>query len=123
MAEAWKCYLRLLQRLPDRLPPVVRLAEALTFMAGEVVSWLSAVREHGRDKVGATLGVWQSADELYCIVLYDSHGRSTSILARTAQCVVGSLDQLLGARAVFTYCVCQGFLLKRRCLDNDICLK
>ncbi|KAF0287693.1 uncharacterized protein FJT64_013905 [Amphibalanus amphitrite] len=53
MAEAWKCYLRLLQRLPDLLPPAVRLGDALTYMAAEVASQLATVRERGRDKTFA----------------------------------------------------------------------
>ena len=56
MAEAWKSYLRLLQRLPDRLPAAVRLGDTLDFMAAEVTSQLETVRELGRQKVGLVLG-------------------------------------------------------------------
>ncbi|XP_037079085.1 uncharacterized protein C1orf112 homolog [Pollicipes pollicipes] len=50
MAEAWKCYLRLLQLLPERLPASADLPRALTFMAGEVTDRLAEIRQTAADK-------------------------------------------------------------------------
>ena len=47
MAEAWKIYLRLLRRFPDRLPDAVALDDVLTFMAAEVAQQMDIVSRRG----------------------------------------------------------------------------